>query len=56
MAMFVLGPWNGRAELSMRVRLSGTQMVVALARMSDGTFRYETQEVVVTEAACIDNG
>jgi len=24
--------------------------------MSDGTFRYETQEVVVTEAACIDNG
>jgi sulfur-oxidizing protein SoxY len=56
MAMFVMGPWNGRAELSMRVRLSGTQMVVALARMSDGTFRYETQEVVVTEAACIDNG
>ena len=56
MAMFVLGPWNGRAELSMRVRLSGTQMVVALARISDGTFRYETQEVVVTEAACIDNG
>jgi len=56
MAMFVLGPWNGRAELSMRVRLSGTQMVVVLARMSDGTFRYETQEVVVTEAACIDNG
>jgi sulfur-oxidizing protein SoxY len=56
MAMLVLGPWNGRAELSMRVRLSGTQMVVVLARMSDGTFRYETQEVVVTEAACIDNG
>jgi sulfur-oxidizing protein SoxY len=56
MAMFVLGPWNGRAELTMRVRLSGTQMVVALARLSDGTFRYETQEVVVTEAACIDNG
>ena len=56
MAMFVLGPWNGRAELSIRVRLSGTQMVVALARLSDGTFRYETQEVVVTEAACIDNG
>ena len=56
MAMFVLGPWNGRAELSMRVRLSGTQMVVALARLSDGSSRYETQEVVVTEAACIDNG
>lgn len=56
MAMFVLGPWNGRAELSMRVRLSGTQMVVALARMSDGNFRYASRQVSVTEAACVDNG
>ena len=56
MAMFVLGPWNGRAELSMRVRLSGTQMVIALARMSDGNFRYASRQVVVTEAACVDNG
>ena len=56
MAMFVLGPWNGRAELSMRVRLSGTQMVVALARMSDGVFRYASRQVAVTEAACVDNG
>jgi sulfur-oxidizing protein SoxY len=51
-----LGPWNGRAEINTRVRLSGTQMVVALARFSDGTFRYQTQEVAVTEAACVDNG
>ena len=56
MAMFVLGPWNGRAELSLRVRLSGTQMVVALARMSDGNFRYASRQVSVTEAACVDNG
>ena len=56
MAMFVLGPWNGKAELSMRVRLSGTQMVVALARMSDGNFRYASRQVSVTEAACVDNG
>jgi len=55
-AMIVLGPWNGRAEISMRVRLSGTQMVVALARMSDGNFRYATGQVSVTEAACVDNG
>ena len=40
----------------MRVRLSGTQMVVALARMSDGNFRYATSQVSVTEAACVDNG
>ena len=56
MCMFVLGPWNGRAEISTRVRLSGTQMVVALARLSDGSFIYQTQEVAVTEAACVDNG
>jgi sulfur-oxidizing protein SoxY len=56
MSLFVLGPWNGRAEINTRVRLSGTQMVVALARFSDGTFRYQTQEVAVTEAACVDNG
>ena len=55
-AMFVLGPWNGKAELSMRVRLSGTQMVVALARMSDGNFRFASSQVSVTEAACVDNG
>jgi sulfur-oxidizing protein SoxY len=56
MCLFVLGPWNGRAEINTRVRLSGTQLVVALARLSDGTFRYQTQEVAVTEAACVDNG
>ena len=56
MCLFVLGPWNGKAEISTRVRLSGTQMVVALARLSDGTFLYQTQEVEVTEAACVDNG
>lgn len=56
MCLFVLGPWNGKAEISTRVRLSGTQMVVALARLSDGSFIYQTQEVEVTEAACVDNG
>lgn len=56
MCLFVLGPWNGKAEINTRVRLSGTQMVVALARLSNGTFVYQTQEVEVTEAACVDNG
>ncbi len=56
MAKFVLGPWSGRADLSTRVRLSGNQNVIALARRSDGSFIYDVQEVVVTEAACVDNG
>ena len=56
MAKFVMGPWSGRADLSTRVRLSGNQSVIALARLSDGNFVYDVQEVVVTEAACVDNG
>jgi len=56
MSKFVMGPWNGRADLSTRVRLSGNQSVIALARRSDGNFIYDSQEVVVTEAACVDNG
>jgi sulfur-oxidizing protein SoxY len=54
MAVFQLGPWNGRAEVSTRVRLAGTQEVVALARLSSGEFRYDQMEIIVTESACVD--
>jgi sulfur-oxidizing protein SoxY len=54
MAMFQMGPWNGRAEVSTRVRLAGTQEVVALARLSNGEFRYKQMEIIVTESACVD--
>jgi sulfur-oxidizing protein SoxY len=54
MAVFELGPWNGRAEISTRVRLAGTQEVVALARLSNGEFRYARMEIIVTESACVD--
>ena len=54
MALFQLGTWNGRAEVSTRVRLAGTQEVVALARLSNGEFRYSQMEIVVTESACVD--
>jgi sulfur-oxidizing protein SoxY len=54
MAVFHLGPWNGRAEVSTRVRLAGTQEVVALARLSNGEFRYKQLEIIVTESACVD--
>lgn len=56
MAVFHLGPWSGRAEIATRVRLAGTQNVVALARLSSGAFRYALAEVVVTESACLDAG
>jgi sulfur-oxidizing protein SoxY len=54
MAVFHLGPWNGRAEVSTRVRLAGTQEVLALARLSNGEFRYKQMEIIVTESACVD--
>ncbi len=54
MAVFHLGPWNGRADISTRIRLAGTQDVLALARLSNGEFRYKQQEIIVTESACVD--
>jgi sulfur-oxidizing protein SoxY len=54
MARFFFGPRSGRAQLQTRVRLNGSQRVVAIAAMSDGTFWSDTAEVEVTEAACYD--
>ena len=53
-ASFRLGPWSGRAEVATRIRLAGTQVVVALARLSTGEVRIAQAEVVVTESACLD--
>ena len=49
-----LGPRAGRAELATRVRLNGTQRILALAEMSDGTWWSGAADVVVTESACLD--
>lgn len=54
MAVFHLGPWSGRAELATRLRLAGSQKVVALARLSDDTYRWRQADVIVTESACVD--
>ncbi len=53
-ARFYLGPRTGRAEVSTRVRLAGTQQVIAVAIMNDGSSWLATAEVVVTAAACIE--
>ncbi len=54
MATFHLGPKAGRAEVTTRVRLNGTQRVLAIARLSDGTYWSGDAEVEVTESACLD--
>jgi len=55
-AKFVLGPHTGRAEISTRVRLNGTQVVLAISQLSDGSFWSGSAEVEVTESACLDAG
>ena len=53
-ARFSLGPRAGRAEVHTRIRLAGTQQVVAVAIMNDGTTWMVSAEVVVTAAACVE--
>ncbi len=53
-ARFSLGPRAGRAEVHTRIRLAGTQRVVAVAVMNDGTAWMAGAEVVVTAAACVE--
>lgn len=54
MATFYLGPQAGRAEVTTRVRLNGTQRLLAVAQLSDGSYWSGSAEVVVTESACLD--
>ena len=54
MAVFHLDPRAGTAEIVSRVRLAGSQRVVALAEMSDGSFWMDSADVVVTLSACMD--
>lgn len=54
MATFHLGPKAGRAEVVTRVRLNGSQRVLALAQLSDGSYWSGSAEVEVTESACLD--
>jgi len=51
---FVLGPRAGRAQVSTRIRLADSQKIVAIAKMSDGSFWSASVDVVVTLAACTE--
>jgi sulfur-oxidizing protein SoxY len=50
-----LGARAGKAEIATRIRLATTQKLTAVAEMSDGTCWSDTQEVVVTLAACLED-
>lgn len=53
-ALFELGPANGRARVATRMRLATTQRVLALAQTSDGQWWQAQADVIVTLAACIE--
>ena len=51
-ATFKFGPLAGTHEASTRIRLAGTQDVIAIAKMPDGSFARTSQEVKVTIGGC----
>jgi sulfur-oxidizing protein SoxY len=53
-AIFNLTPRCGRAQVASRMRLNDSQMVTAIAEMSDGTYWSATSEVIVTLPACVE--
>jgi sulfur-oxidizing protein SoxY len=53
-ATFRLGARAGRAEVFTRVRLNGTQRLLAVAQLADGSWWSGGTEVIVTESACLD--
>ncbi len=55
MGNFYLGPHAGRAQVSTRIRLADSQKIVAIARLSDGSFWSASVDVVVTLAACTED-
>lgn len=51
-AQFDFGPLAASAAASTRIRLAGTQDLVAIARMADGTYAKATRNVKVTIGGC----
>jgi sulfur-oxidizing protein SoxY len=51
---FHLGPRSGVARVQTSIRLAATQRITAIARMSDGSLWSGGADVIVTQAACLD--
>lgn len=54
LANFHFGAGAGRVQVSTRIRLSGSQTVLAIAALEDGSFWSASAEVAVTVSACWD--
>lgn len=53
-ATYHLGVRAGKAEMSTRIRLARSQMVLALAELSDSSVRSAAASIVVTLGACVE--
>jgi sulfur-oxidizing protein SoxY len=53
-AAFKLGSRTGNARVATRIRLADSQRVVAIARLSDGSYWSDSVDVIVTLAACTE--
>ena len=51
-ATFMFTPMSGEADASTRIRLAKTQDVIAIAKMSDGSFYKDVKQVKVTIGGC----
>jgi sulfur-oxidizing protein SoxY len=51
---FRLTPASGLATVQTRIRLAGSQTIVAIARMSDGSLWRTATAVIVTAPACAE--
>ena len=54
MAVFHFPAAVPRVEIESRVRMAGSQRVVAVATMADGSLYAATADIVVTVSACLD--
>ena len=50
-----LGPKNGKATISTRIKLGDSQKLVAVAETSKGEFLSASADVIVTLAACLED-
>jgi sulfur-oxidizing protein SoxY len=55
-ASFRFSPRAGRARVATRIRLADSQTVVAICELSDGSFWSDSAGIVVTLAACLEDG
>ena len=51
-ATFAFGPLSASRSASTRIRLAGTQNVIAIAKMEDGSFQKASANVKVTIGGC----